>query len=205
MHSIFPIKLEGAPDQAAPMAPPARLERRAFLKSGVVLTGLLAIGSPLALLAPSRAWALELVALTQAQADSIMLLAKTLYPHRNLPDAVYALVLKDIDTKAHDPATAQLIAHGVASLDTAAGGAWHGSKGVGDAARTRIVVAMQTEPFVQMVRAQCITSLYDNEMAYAHFGYQGEAYSKGGYLFRGFNDLSWLPNPPPAASPALGA
>jgi hypothetical protein len=40
-------------------------------------------------------------------------------------------------------------------------------------------------------------------MAYAHFGYQGEAFSKGGYIFRGFNDLTWLPNPPPEASPPV--
>jgi hypothetical protein len=33
-------------------------------------------------------------------------------------------------------------------------------------------------------------------MAYAYFGYEGEAFSKGGYLFRGFNDLHWLPEVP---------
>ena len=38
------------------------------------------------------------------------------------------------------------------------------------------------------------------EIAWAHFGYEGEAFSKGGYLLRGFNDLKWLPEVPSADS-----
>ncbi|MGB3740429.1 MAG: tat (twin-arginine translocation) pathway signal sequence, partial [Castellaniella sp.] len=64
-----------------------------------------------------------------------------------------------------------------------------------------ILTAMQSDAFFQKVRGQCITSLYDNQMAYKHFGYQGESWSKGGYIKRGFNDLTWLPDPPASASP----
>ncbi len=35
------------------------------------------------------------------------------------------------------------------------------------------------------------------------FGYEGEAFSQGGYLHRGFNDLNWLPEPPEEASPKV--
>ena len=44
-----------------------------------------------------------------------------------------------------------------------------------------------------------VVSLYDNDMAFAHFGYPGR---KGdpGYIHRGFNDLHWLPDPPDGAS-----
>jgi hypothetical protein len=52
------------------------------------------------------------------------------------------------------------------------------------------------------VRGQCISSLYNNDMAFAHFGYPGPSWEKGGYINRGFNDLKWLPDPPAAASPA---
>ena len=52
------------------------------------------------------------------------------------------------------------------------------------------------------MRGQCITSLYNNEMAFAHFGYPGASSDKGGYINRGFNDLKWLPDPPASASPA---
>jgi len=167
---------------------PAPVSRRRFLKDSAVLSGMLAAGSPLALLAPSRTWALELTHVDKPQADTLMALAKTLYPHKTLPDAVYALVVKDIDAKMSDAKTAELVKIGIARLDQ-------------PAQRTAIVTAQQADPFVQLVRAQCITSLYNNDMAFAHFGYEGESFSKGGYLHRGFNDLIWLPNPPPDASP----
>ncbi len=51
------------------------------------------------------------------------------------------------------------------------------------------------------MRGQCITSLYDNDMAYVTFGYPGSAWEKGGYITRGFQDLKWLPAPSAAASP----
>jgi hypothetical protein len=53
---------------------------------------------------------------------------------------------------------------------------------------------------------QTLQVLYSTPLAYAYFGYEGEAFSKGGYLQRGFNDLRWLPEVPAADSgPVLGA
>jgi hypothetical protein len=182
----------------------APISRRRFLEGSVILSGVLAAGTPIALLAPSRAWAVELTHIDQAQADAIMTLARTLYPHKTLPDAVYALAVKDVDAKATDQKTIDVIKNGVAKLDAAAGGKWANNTSLSDAQRTAIVEANQTDPFVLLVRGQCVTSLYNNDMAFAHFGYEGEAFSKGGYVGRGFNDLTWLPNPPAAASPPVG-
>src|SRR6195952_1440129 len=87
----------------------AHVSRRQFLQGSVVLTGLLVAGTPIALLAPSRAWAVELSHIDQNQADAIMALARTLYPHKTLPDAVYALAVKDVDAKATHPKTVDVI------------------------------------------------------------------------------------------------
>jgi hypothetical protein len=193
----------GSTGDAIPAVSSARVSRRHFLKGSVVLSGLLAAGTPIALLAPSRAWAVALSHIDQNQADAIMVLARTLYPHKTLPDAVYALAVKDVDAKATDPKTADVIKTGVAKLNDAASGKWNDTASLSDAQRTSIVEANQTDPFVQLVRGQCITSLYNNDMAFAHFGYEGEAFSKGGYVYRGFNDLTWLPNPPADASPPV--
>ncbi|TCK39566.1 secreted protein [Paraburkholderia sp. BL8N3] len=190
----------GATARRAAQEAPASTARRRFLEGSAVLSGLLVAGTPIALLAPSRAWAVALTHIDQAQANALMDLARTLYPHPTLPDAVYALVVKDLDVKAADPKTAALISAGVAKLDQQAAGKWTNASAD---ARTAIVTANQSDPFIQLVRGQCITSLYDNDMAYAHFGYQGEAFSHGGYLTRGFNDLTWLPNPPADASPPV--
>jgi hypothetical protein len=176
--------------------------RRGVLKASAILTGSLIAQSAVGLLAPSLAWALEVSHLDQVQADAILSLSKTLFPHKSLPDAVYALVVKDMDTFAATPEGRSLVNDGVKRLNAKSRGSF--SKQSADA-RHMIVAALILDPFVQKVRSTCITSLYCNEMAFAHFGYQGEAFSKGGYVFRGFNDLSWLPNPPANASPPVMA
>jgi hypothetical protein len=49
-----------------------------------------------------------------------------------------------------------------------------------------------------------MVSLYGNQEVWKVFGYQGASYPFGGYLHHGFNDLTWLPEPPEAASPKPG-
>ena len=46
------------------------------------------------------------------------------------------------------------------------------------------------------MRAKTLGTLYASPIAYAYFGYEGEAFSKGGYLTRGFDELDWLPDVP---------
>jgi hypothetical protein len=55
---------------------------------------------------------------------------------------------------------------------------------------------IETTPFFQTLRVKTLGALYATPLAYAYFGYEGEAFSKGGYLLRGFNDLHWLPEVP---------
>ena len=175
------------------------LVRREFLKGSGILFGSIASGSMLAALAPSTAWALELKTLTTDEGKVLMAMCRTLYPHKKLPDAVYALLAKDLDSGANsDAATAKLLKDGVASLNKAAGGDF--SKLTFDQ-RLAIIHPIEDTPFFGKVRGQCVTSLYDNDMAFAAFGYPGSAWEKGGYITRGFQDLKWLPNPPAEASP----
>jgi hypothetical protein len=186
--------------RAVPARPPIPLTRREFLKGAGVLTGTLAATSILAALAPSRVWALELKTLSSTEGDALLQTGKVLYPHKGLPDAVYALLAKDLDDAAgKDPKTAQTLRDGVVALDKAAGGSFVNAS---DATKLAAVKSMEGTPFFSTVRGQCVTSLYNNEMAFAHFGYPGSSWDKGGYILRGFNDLKWLPNPPGAASPA---
>jgi hypothetical protein len=176
--------------------------RRDFLKSSSRLAGVLAAHSILGLLAPTLSWALELKHLAQTEADGVLMLAKTLYPHKDLPDAVYALVVKDIDDYATDSTALASVQAGIKSLNAQLGGEFTRAS---DDQRHDAVTRLIDSPFVQKVRGICITTLYNNEMAFAHFGYEGDAFSKGGYLLRGFSDLSWLANPPPDASPPFPA
>ena len=175
------------------------LARREFLKGSGILMGTIATGSVLAAFAPSPVWAVELKTLSKAEGEALMKMGRVLYPHKKLSDAVYALLAKDLDAKAAgDPAAATQIRAGVAALNSAAGGSFAKAS---DKKKLEIVKAMEGQPFFGTVRGQCITSLYDNDMAYASFGYPGSAWEKGGYITRGFQDLKWLPAPSAAASP----
>lgn len=175
------------------------LARREFLKGSGVLFGTLAAGSVLAALAPSTVWAVELKTLSEAEGSALMALGRVLYPHEKLPDAVYALLAKDLDAKAAgSPVMTKLLKSGIAELDLAAGGNFRQAPAE---RKFDLVKSIDGTPFFNLVRGQCVTSIYDNDMAFAALGYPGASWDKGGYITRGFQDLSWLPVPPLEASP----
>ena len=175
------------------------LTRRSLLRGSGLLLGSLAAGSTLGLLAPSRAWAVELKTLSSADGTALMKMGRVLYPHDKLPDAVYALLAKDLDAAASaDAAAATQLRSGIASLDKAAGGEFASATPAGQLA---VVKSLEGTPFFATVRGKCVTSLYDNDMAFAALGYPGSSWEKGGYITRGFQDLKWLPSPSAKASP----
>ncbi len=176
------------------------LTRRSLLRGSGLLLGTLAAGGVLTALAPSRAWAVELKTLSSAEGTTLMKMGRTLFPHAKLPDAVYALLAKDLDAGATaDSKTTALLRDGIVSLDKAAGGNFAKASA---SKQLAAVKSMQATPFFAAVRGKCVTSLYDNDMAFTAFGYPGSSWEKGGYITRGFQDLKWLPEPSKEASPA---
>jgi len=126
-------------------------------------------------------------------------MGRTLFPHPKLPDAAYALLAKDLDAAAaSNAATAKTLRDGIGQLDAKADGSFLKAD---PARRLAAVKSLEGQPFFNTVRGKAITSLYDNDMAFATFGYPGSSWEKGGYITRGFQDLAWLPEPPAAASP----
>jgi hypothetical protein len=166
------------------------IPRRDFLAAGGVLSGLLVAGGPLALLAPSRVWAVELGALTSAEAARLLSVTRTIAPHDGLEDAAYAIVVKAVDaTMLADEHARGVVKSGLASLG-------EGFAALPESGRVEALKAVERSEFFGLVRAKTLGTLYASALAYAHFGYEGEAFSKGGYLTRGFNDLTWLPPVP---------
>jgi hypothetical protein len=172
----------------------AAVGRRQFVQGvTAVLTGVLGALNPLATLIPSRTWAVDLHALNPEQSATLLAMVHTIAPHDGLDDAAYALVVGAIDGDAvkSEETRSQLTA-GLSDLsaDFATGS---------EAVRVQKLQTVESSPFFQSVRIKTLMVLYGNPIAWAHFGYEGEAFSKGGYLLRGFNDLKWLPEVPSAA------
>ena len=171
------------------------LVRRDFLKGSGLLTGAIATSSVLASLAPSPVWAVELKQLTTGEGKTLIAMGRVLFPHKKLPDAVYALLAKDLDGNA---GALPVVRDGIVALDKAAGGSFIKATAT---KKLALVKAIEGTPFFNTVRGQCITSLYNNDMAFTVFGYPGASWEKGGYLTRGFQDLKWLSPPTAEASP----
>jgi hypothetical protein len=181
---------------------PIGLSRRKFLKtgSGVLMGTLAASSGVLATLAPSRSWALTLSTLSEIESGKLLKVTRGIFPHDTLDDAVYALVVKDLDAAAaSDASVASLLRDGLQQLDDLASGDW---AGLDYLARENLVIKMAGSDFFEKIRGTSVVSLYNNEMAWAHFGYEGSSYEMGGYFDRGFQDLDWLPDPDADASPA---
>jgi hypothetical protein len=169
----------------------ATLHRREFLKTTTgLLTGLVVAGSPLALIAPGRAWAVDLAAFTSSEAGALMAVARTIAPHDKLDDAAYALVVQAVDSDAAKDGNIrktwkdELRRLGVDFTKAA------------EADRVAVLKKIESSEFFQAMRLKTLQVLYASPIAYAYFGYEGEAFSKGGYWRRGFNDLRWLPEVP---------
>ncbi|MCE0733965.1 twin-arginine translocation signal domain-containing protein, partial [Halomonas sp. G15] len=102
------------------------LSRRVFLKgSGGVLAGTLAFAAgPISLFAPSRSWAMPLDTLSTRQGEVLLGVAKQMFPHPGLEDAVYAHVVKSLDRKSADGLMLGILHDGIVELDRSAGGDW---------------------------------------------------------------------------------
>ncbi len=177
-----------------PTAENRALTRRDLLSRGAAI-GAVAVAGPGFVAAPDAAWALEANGLAPRTLATLIQMARDIYPHDHVPTRFYAAAVKSHDeTAAADPAHRALIEEGVAALDAAAEAA-HGAPYAAtgwEAQRVALLRGMQDAPFFQAVRGGLVVGLYNQKELWPLFGYEGESYSQGGYIDRGFDDIAWL-------------
>ena len=179
------------------------IDRRRFLGASLGAVGAYAVAAAGGswLVAPGKAWAVQFDVLEPELAEALLQMARAIYPHDFIGDVYYAAVVKDLDVEASgfdDKGRLQLLRDGVLALNEAAGGTFTSASPDQKEAALREI---SETPFFQAVRSKAVVSLYNQPEVWAQFGYEGPSFEHGGYLFEGFNDLSWLPDPPPEASP----
>ena len=165
------------------------LTRRALLARSVAAGALVVTGAGF-IAAPNAAWALEVTVISEHQMATLLQMARDIYPHDKVGDRFYAVAVKGYD--AEDKKA--LVDEGVAALDAAAQAAGHADyASVGwEEDRVKILQGMEDTPFFQTVRGGLVTGLYNQKEVWPIFGYEGESFSKGGYIERGFDDIDWL-------------
>lgn len=168
---------------------PRGLTRRQLLSrataagvSFVVGTGFLA--------ARDAAWATETAALNPETFATLVQMARDIYPHDKVADEYYVVAVKGYDTVEAAPG----IETGIAGLNAAAEAKGFASYlDIGwERDRVDILRGMEDSVFFQQIRGGLVTGLYNQKAVWPIFGYEGESFSKGGYIDRGFNDINWL-------------
>ena len=167
-----------------------RLSRRDVLKAGGA--GLLAMQILPGGLVTGKAWAAAPAAVTPETYAALVQMSRDLYPHDQLEDKFYAAAVDALDqAAASDAAAKAMLEDGVAELE-------HGRRRLpttpssAEADRVALLKESEASPFVQKLRGNLVTGLYNNKEVWPIFGYEGESASKGGYIDRGFDDVNWL-------------
>jgi len=167
------------------------LTRRRFVVSVIALSG--AAGSTLrpGLFSISQAWAESAAPLEDSTRQTMVRMARLLFPHDALSDEVYAEVLDHAlsDTASSDEFAAHLDA-AAATLDQWSAGPWR------ELEESRQIDAMRSieqEPYFIGIQDQLRLGIYNSQAFWQHVGYAGPSKGFGGYLNRGAGDIDWLP------------
>ena len=165
------------------------LSRRALLSRAFAAGASFVIGSGF-VASKDAAWAVETVSVKPETMATLIQMARDIYPHDKIADRIYAIAVKGYDTAEQ----AEFVEAGIAELNATAQAQGHDSylaAGWEDE-RVRVLRALEDTVFFQTIRAGLVTGLYNQKEIWPLFGYEGESFSKGGYLERGFNDIDWL-------------
>ncbi len=184
------------------------ISRRLFLKYGgySTLTSKYLLTSTAGLLHTLSVYANEPDSLDGNDIKLLFSIIKQMYPHNVLNDTHYQKTVEKImEESASDKDVNQIIKNGISKLndkvDTSTNNkTWLDSS---PAEQLEILKEISTTEFFSKLKQTTIHTLYNDHQVWKLFGYEGDAFSKGGYLHRGFNDLDWLPEPSLEASPTF--
>lgn len=126
-------------------------------------------------------------------AETLVSVARTLYPHAGLPERVYRRTVLAFDGMAAKvPAVAQGFAEFVDAVDGATALPF---RELSESYRVNTLKALEGTAAFRLVQRSTVRFLYDDVEVWQAFGYEGASVHLGGYVNRGFNDLDWLPEP----------
>lgn len=168
---------------------PRGLSRRQLLTRATAIGAGFVVGTGF-LAASDAAWATEMNALKPDTFATLVQLARDIYPHDRVPDENYVIAVKGYDT----PDEVDAAEAGIRMLDEAARARGYGRYLDIGWERDRVDLLRQIEDsdFFQKIRGGLVTGLYNQKAVWPIFGYEGESFSMGGYIDRGFDDIAWL-------------
>jgi len=157
--------------------------RRRFLLAALAFSTAAVTGTTW--LRGAAAWA------SSADGTTLARFGRLLFPHDGLSDQVYADVMDNVLTAlAASPATENMLAAAERALDEQQDTPWT------DRDETEQIAAIkniQGEAFFAAIAETLRGAFYNNRAVWSHINYPGSSKEHGGYKFRGFDDIDWLP------------
>lgn len=111
-------------------------------------------------------------------------IARELFPHDQLSDTRYEQIAQTFVAISYEPAQRLAVAVGGPHFATLA-----------SAERVTALQEQEHTPDFQTFRMHVLMQIYGDLSITRTFGYEGPSLERGGYLHRGFDDLTWLPTP----------
>lgn len=138
--------------------------------------------------------------LDDGQSATLLRMVQDIYPHPDLLDVSHYQAIADavIANADGDTAAAKNLREGLASIDVQSQ-ALFGSDYIAiedPDAREGVLRKFQHDGFFQGVRWTAYFAIYNNVDVWPLFGYQGSSVEHGGYIDRGFSDITFVPQGP---------
>ncbi|MDO9590999.1 MAG: hypothetical protein Q7J04_07650 [Microcella sp.] len=126
-----------------------------------------------------------------AATDELLLVSvvRAMYPHPGVPDGPYERVVGLLlDEATHAPPLALAVRSVLMSVSTS-------KASPGELELTAALEVIAATDSFEAVRSRVCHHLYADREVWVLMGYPGASFADGGYIHRGFDDLSWLPEP----------
>jgi len=157
--------------------------RRRFLLAALAFSTTAVTGS--AWLRGAAAWA------SSNDGTTLARFGRLLFPHDGLSDKVYAEVMNNVlMALASNPNTENLLAAAEHALDAQDDTAWIERD---ESEQIAAIENIQGQAFFAAIVETLRGAFYYNPAVWSHIDYPGSSKEHGGYKFRGFNDIDWLP------------
>lgn len=171
----------------------AGVSRRMFLMT----TAMAGVTTSAMIASTGRAFAAPL---DEGQGATLLRMVQDIYPHPNLLDVSHYQAIADavIANADSDAAAAKDLREGLASIDAQSRALFDSAYiAIEDPdAREGVLRKFQHDGFFQGVRWTAYFAIYNNVDVWPLFGYQGSSIDHGGYIDRGFSDITFVPQGP---------
>ena len=168
-----------------------RTTRRRFLVAAITFSACASGTFGPSVLRVSTAWAESHGDLDEESMDTMVRMARMLYPHDAMSDEFYAGVLDNaLATTASDSSFAELLKAADAALNSAKPGKW---VDLDEEQQLAVMREVEGMGFFAAIQGAVQAGIYLNPVFWKHIGYPGSSKEHGGYLHRGAGDIDWLP------------